>query len=73
MVDFFCFVFSSGNMPKSWKELNVHPEVLNGIKSFDFPYLTPVQAYTIPQLLNKKDVAAEAVTGTRYILNSIVL
>lgn len=52
-------------MPKSWEELNVvlHPEVLNGIKSFNFPYLTPVQAYTIPQLLNKKDVAAEAVTG----------
>lgn len=51
-------------MPKSWEELNVHPEVFNAIKSLNFPYLTPVQAYTIPQLLNKKDVAAEAVTGT---------
>lgn len=56
-------------MPKIWEELNVvlHPEVLNGIKSFKFPTMTPVQAYTIPQLLNKKDVAAEAVTGTLFI------
>lgn len=52
-------------MPKRWEELNVvlHVEVLNGIKSFNFPYMTPVQAYTIPKLLNNKDVAAEAVTG----------
>lgn len=52
-------------MPQTWEELNVvfHPEVYNGIKSFKFPTMTPVQAFTIPQLLNKKDVAAEAVTG----------
>lgn len=54
-------------MPKTWEELNVelHPEVGSGIRSFNFPYMTPVQTYTIPQLLHKKDVAAEAVTG-RY-------
>lgn len=52
-------------MPKSWEDLNVelHPEVFSGIRSFNFPYMTPVQTHTIPQLLKKKDVATEAVTG----------
>lgn len=52
-------------IPKTWNELSVkvHKEVLNGIRSLNFPSMTPVQAHTIPQLLNKKDVAVEAVTG----------
>lgn len=59
-------------MPKTWEELNVslHTEVCNGLKSFEFPFMTNVQAYTIPQLLAKKDVAAEAVTGKLQISNS---
>ncbi|XP_060534460.1 probable ATP-dependent RNA helicase DDX55 homolog [Cylas formicarius] len=59
---------------KTWDELTVslHSEVMNGIKSFNFPTMTPVQAATIPQLLNKKDVAAEAVTGSGKTLAFLI-
>lgn len=52
-------------MPKKWDTLGIslHQEVKEGIESLNFPFMTPVQAATIPQLLGKKDVAAEAVTG----------
>lgn len=52
-------------MPKTWEQLGVslHSEVMNGIKSLNFPTMTPVQAAAIPQLINKKDIVAEAVTG----------
>ncbi|KAF7287667.1 putative ATP-dependent RNA helicase DDX55 homolog [Rhynchophorus ferrugineus] len=61
-------------MPKSWHELNVHlnDEVCNAVKSFNFPYMTPVQAAVIPQLLNNKDVAAEAVTGSGKTLAFLI-
>lgn len=52
-------------MPKKWKDLGLplHAEVKKAIDSLNFPFMTPVQAATIPQLLGKKDVASEAVTG----------
>lgn len=51
-------------MPKTWDILqNLENEVKRSIETLNFPYMTPVQAATIPQLLSKKDVAAEAVTG----------
>lgn len=55
-------------MRKEWSELNVdlHPEVQNAIQSFKFCTMTPVQAATIPLLLNMKDVATEAVTGMTF-------
>lgn len=61
-------------MPKKWEELEVSlsSEVKNGIKSFGFPTMTPVQAATIPLLLGKKDVAAEAVTGSGKTLAFLV-
>lgn len=61
-------------MLKKWDQLDVilHEEVKNGIKSFNFPTMTPVQAYTIPQLLKKKDVAAEAVTGSGKTLAFLI-
>lgn len=61
-------------MPKSWAEIGVslHKEVSDGIDSFNFPTMTPVQAATIPQLINKKDVAAEAVTGSGKTLAFLV-
>ncbi|XP_023030455.1 probable ATP-dependent RNA helicase DDX55 homolog [Leptinotarsa decemlineata] len=61
-------------MSKSWKELNIcfHEEVENGIKSLNFPKATPIQTFTIPQLLNKKDVAAEAVTGSGKTLAFLI-
>ncbi|XP_056641503.1 probable ATP-dependent RNA helicase DDX55 homolog [Diorhabda sublineata] len=57
-----------------WNQLDVilHEEVKNGIKCLQFPTMTPVQAYTIPQLLKKKDVAAEAVTGSGKTLAFLI-
>ncbi|CAG9814893.1 unnamed protein product [Phaedon cochleariae] len=61
-------------MSKTWNELGIslHEEVKNAIKSLNFPNATPVQTYTIPQLLNKKDVAAEAVTGSGKTLAFLI-
>ncbi|KAJ8910503.1 hypothetical protein NQ315_012350 [Exocentrus adspersus] len=53
-------------------ESDVHEDVRNGIKSLNFPTMTPVQAHTIPQLLNKKDVAVEAVTGSGKTLAFLI-
>lgn len=53
-------------MLKKWEDLSIKwsPKVWEAIKSLGFPTMTPVQAATIPLLLNMKDVAAEAVTGS---------
>lgn len=56
-------------MPKTWDILeNLENEVKCSIEALNFPYMTPVQAATIPQLLSKKDVAAEAVTGNLKLI-----
>lgn len=51
---------------QNWKELEspLSDSVLKTIEELNFPYMTPVQAASIPLLLNGKDVAAEAVTGS---------
>ncbi|XP_066251903.1 probable ATP-dependent RNA helicase DDX55 homolog isoform X2 [Euwallacea similis] len=61
-------------MPKTWETLGgiLNKEVLDAIKSLNFPFMTPVQAAAIPQLLNKKDVAAEAVTGSGKTLAFLI-
>ncbi|XP_044260230.1 probable ATP-dependent RNA helicase DDX55 homolog [Tribolium madens] len=61
-------------MGKSWAELgvNLHKEVQNAIKTLNFPTMTPIQAAAIPQLLNKKDVVAEAVTGSGKTLAFLI-
>ncbi|KAG5896651.1 hypothetical protein JTB14_021297 [Gonioctena quinquepunctata] len=61
-------------MSKAWKELGVsfHKEVESGIRSTNFPTATPIQTFTIPQLLNQKDVAAEAVTGSGKTLAFLI-
>ncbi|KAF2896552.1 hypothetical protein ILUMI_09602 [Ignelater luminosus] len=61
-------------MRKSWEELDVslHGDVKNAISSLNFPTMTPVQAATIPLLLNMKDVAAQAVTGSGKTLAFLI-
>ncbi|XP_060817298.1 probable ATP-dependent RNA helicase DDX55 homolog isoform X3 [Bombus pascuorum] len=51
---------------QNWKELELplSDSVLKTIEKLNFPYMTPVQAASIPLLLKGKDVAAEAVTGS---------
>lgn len=61
-------------MRKKWDQLTVplNTEVKNAINSFNFDTMTPVQAAVIPLLLNKKDVAAEAVTGSGKTLAFLI-
>ena len=61
-------------MRKPWEQLGVplHEEIQKGIKSFNFPSMTPIQAATIPQLINKKDVVAEAITGSGKTLAFLI-
>ncbi|XP_003701478.2 ATP-dependent RNA helicase DDX55 [Megachile rotundata] len=51
---------------QNWNELKVplSKPVLKTIKELKFSHMTPVQAASIPLLLEGKDVAAEAVTGS---------
>jgi ATP-dependent RNA helicase RhlB len=47
-----------------FEELNIHEKVLEGIRSAGFTDCTPVQAQTLPEALEGKDIAAQAQTGT---------
>jgi ATP-dependent RNA helicase RhlB len=47
-----------------FEELNIHKKVLEGIKVAGFSDCTPVQALTLPDALQGKDIAAQAQTGT---------
>ncbi|XP_017785083.1 PREDICTED: ATP-dependent RNA helicase DDX55 [Nicrophorus vespilloides] len=59
---------------KKWEDLEtpLKPSLMEAIKSFDFPTMTPVQTATIPLLLKNKDVAAEAVTGSGKTLAFLI-
>lgn len=58
----------------SWENLKVtlHPWLQEAIKSLGFPYMTPVQASTIPLLSGNKDVVVEAVTGSGKTLAYVI-
>lgn len=47
-----------------FEELNIHEKILEGIKAAGFTECTPVQAQTLPEALQGKDIAAQAQTGT---------
>jgi len=47
-----------------FSELNLHPSLIAGIKKNDFVECTPIQEKTIPLILDGKDVAGLAQTGT---------
>ncbi|XP_076760859.1 ATP-dependent RNA helicase DDX55 [Xylocopa sonorina] len=51
---------------QNWEKLEIplSKSVLKTIEELKFPYMTPVQAASIPLLLKGKDIAAEAVTGS---------
>lgn len=61
-VLFWCFL--AEKMTKTWEELNISSECLQGVKHLGFTQPMPVQATVIPLLLSRKDIAAEAVTGS---------
>ncbi len=45
-------------------DLPLHPELQFGIQHQNFEYCTPIQALTLPTLLEGKDIAGKAQTGT---------
>ena len=47
-----------------FSELNIHPSILKALKAASFEHCTPIQALSLPQLLEGKDVAGQAQTGT---------
>ncbi len=47
-----------------FKDLNLHPDVFEGISAMGFKDTTPIQEYAIPAALEDKDLIACAQTGT---------
>ncbi len=47
-----------------FEELNLSPEVLNGLRDFNYKEPTPIQEQCIPNILEGKDILASAQTGT---------
>ncbi|MBV4357738.1 DEAD/DEAH box helicase [Pinibacter aurantiacus] len=48
----------------NFNELNLHPDLLEGIQASGYENATPVQAQVIPLILSGKDIIASAQTGT---------
>ncbi|HKI44746.1 MAG TPA: DEAD/DEAH box helicase [Balneolales bacterium] len=47
-----------------FEELNLSPDVLNGLRDFNYKEPTPIQEQCIPKILEGKDILASAQTGT---------
>jgi ATP-dependent RNA helicase RhlB len=47
-----------------FKDLDIHPQVLQGVDSLGFEFCTPIQAMALPIALQGKDVSGQAQTGT---------
>jgi ATP-dependent RNA helicase RhlB len=47
-----------------FSELPMHPDVLQGLEAANFKHCTPIQAMSLPSLLEGKDIAGQAQTGT---------
>ena len=48
----------------AFDELNLIPEVLKALDTVGYESPSPIQAQTIPHILNGKDVLGQAQTGT---------
>ncbi len=51
-------------MPVAFRTLNLPKPVLRGIEAAGFTHCTPIQELTLPLILEGKDVAGQAQTGT---------
>ncbi|MGH7382482.1 MAG: DEAD/DEAH box helicase, partial [Candidatus Methylomirabilales bacterium] len=51
-------------MPVAFRTLDVPAPVLQGIEAAGFTHCTPIQELTLPLILQGKDVAGQAQTGT---------
>ncbi|MGX5203423.1 ATP-dependent RNA helicase RhlB [Aliikangiella sp. IMCC44632] len=48
----------------AFKNMGLHPKLLQALDTLGFQYATPIQAQALPLLLNSQDVAGQAQTGT---------
>lgn len=47
-----------------FSDLGLHPSLIKGLNELGYEYCTPIQAQTLPLLLQGKDIAGQAQTGT---------
>ena len=57
----------------NFSELNLHPELLQGLSAAGFTHCTPIQALTLPIALSGKDIAGQAQTGTGKTLAFLIV
>jgi ATP-dependent RNA helicase RhlE len=50
--------------PVTFQELNLHPDILKGIRAQGFEHATPIQAQVIPPALAGRDILGSAQTGS---------
>jgi ATP-dependent RNA helicase RhlE len=51
-------------VPTPFVDLNLHPDIEDGLEAMGFENATPIQAEAIPHILKKKDILGIAQTGT---------
>lgn len=49
---------------QKFADLELHPQVIEGLEKKGFEYCTPIQALALPVLLTGQDIAGQAQTGT---------
>ncbi|PJC84956.1 ATP-dependent RNA helicase RhlB [Vibrio sp. HA2012] len=49
---------------QKFADLDLHPQVIEGLDKKGFEYCTPIQALALPVLLSGQDIAGQAQTGT---------
>ncbi|MFC5079055.1 ATP-dependent RNA helicase RhlB [Vibrio thalassae] len=49
---------------QKFAELDLHPQIIEGLEKKGFKYCTPIQALALPVLLAGRDIAGQAQTGT---------
>ncbi|HEY1075211.1 MAG TPA: DEAD/DEAH box helicase [Fontimonas sp.] len=47
-----------------FSDLNLHPQLLEGLEQLGYSHCTPIQAATLPRALRGEDLAGQAQTGT---------
>jgi translation initiation factor 4A len=57
-------IYDSSNDIKSWDDLNLETKLLRGIFSYGFEKPSPIQQKAIKPIINRKDVVAQAQSGT---------
>tara|TARA_R110001592_G_scaffold2519_2_gene14744 strand:+ start:10078 stop:11514 length:1437 start_codon:yes stop_codon:yes gene_type:complete len=55
---------NNGKSPLAFSSLDLHQDLLKNLSSLGYQEMTPIQAQSLPEMLNGKDVIAQAKTGS---------